>query len=201
MFGSRPQTIEMLNIRQFDPRDNMSNERDRTEAKLLDGVADLALAGDIQFVMDPEVRWEFAGLRDTYSPQKALKGATITLVHPPVNHSRLLVDGHFVTGADSLKVKLKEIHDLQERSLEALDHPRYVAIRRALGHVPGSKNSRNILADAFHLWCAEVGEADYFLTLDGRLINGVRGDRKLKLSTRLVWPSGLLSALATPEEA
>jgi hypothetical protein len=62
------------------------------------------------------------------------------------------------------------------------------------GAEQGNDVNRNQLLDAFHLWCAEHRDCDYFLSLDFKLAQMTANSRQ-KLRCRVVLPSELLAAL------
>jgi predicted nucleic acid-binding protein len=56
------------------------------------------------------------------------------------------------------------------------------------------KLNRNQLLDAFHIWCAEFNKCDYFLTLDFKLLNVVRKQKRHSL-VEIIKPSELVTKI------
>ncbi len=50
--------------------------------------------------------------------------------------------------------------------------------------------------DAFHLWCAEVGKMDFFLTMDKKFVNVIRQTKsKIELPCKPIFPTELLQRI------
>ncbi|MFO1300789.1 MAG: hypothetical protein U1F17_10475 [Burkholderiaceae bacterium] len=71
-------------------------------------------------------------------------------------------------------------------------------MRRSGALKTGSKRSRNLLADIFHVWTADESGADFLLTLDARLCRAVRGQPQLRLRVKVVQPSKLITEVPPP---
>ncbi len=83
--------------------------------------------------------------------------------------------------------------ELQFEFLSGLHHERFMELQKLTGaHQGQRKANRNQLLDAFHIWCAEHSDCDYFLTMDLKLIRMVSNNRKRNLRLKLVGPSELL---------
>lgn len=79
--------------------------------------------------------------------------------------------------------------------LHDLKHPRFLKFAKCAGAIHGSTFNYNQLADAYFLWCAEVNQVDYFLTLDGKLQRAIENSPTLKFKTKIVSATGLLHVL------
>ena len=53
----------------------------------------------------------------------------------------------------------------------------------------------NKKADAYHIWAAECAGTQFFVTVDEKLVNICRHQRKCEFRTRIVYPTDLLSEL------
>lgn len=164
----------------FDPTEELSNSRQRTEAQLLASLSDHAQAGRIAFVSAIETMVEVWGLRDAQRDTRHFCGTPVRLIESPIQHSRILISGW------------ARSRDLQLDFFGRIRHPRYEAFKRAFG--AGSPN-RNLLADLFFLWTAESAGIDYFLTMDERLIRAVKGQSQLRIGCKVALPSELLRDL------
>ena len=79
--------------------------------------------------------------------------------------------------------------------LSSLSNSRFLELQKATGAYQGDKpRNRNQLLDAFHFWCAEHNECDFFLTLDFKLIRVFSLSRTTS-TVRLIRPSELLTEL------
>lgn len=79
--------------------------------------------------------------------------------------------------------------------LDGLQHKRFVQIAKQVGAFQGTYKNYNQLADAYFLWCAELNNADYFLTLDFNLQKYVHKAPALEYIPRVVTPIELWSVL------
>lgn len=86
--------------------------------------------------------------------------------------------------------------DEQAEFLGRFAHPRFDELRKATGaNQRQSKSWRNMLLDAFHIWCAEHNKCSYFLTLDMKLIRSMQNSKFAAAEPKLVLPSELLDAV------
>lgn len=147
-------------------------------------LARLAKDGKICLAIHHEIRAELWRLRFRGRRTEPLFfGAPIENVQGPVKYSRILVDG---SG-----------RDWQYECLARIEHPRFKELQKWSGAFQGNDKplNRSQLLDAFHLWCAETANADYFLTQDESLIRTVTGRKPERIAVQLVTPFDLLSAL------
>ena len=169
----------------FNPNERISNPTLRHEAELLPMVAALGTAGTVEFVQTVESLYETWGLPSLDSESGRFYGAPIRLLKDiPFEYSRVFGGA----GIDGEKEQM--------RFLLGIKQPRFEALKRALGAFQGRDlpANRNQLLDAFHLWCAELAECTYFLTLDFKLQKVLRRS-KIETPVQVVHPSQLLQAI------
>jgi hypothetical protein len=88
----------------------------------------------------------------------------------------------------------------RERQMEFLariERERFKQLQRATGAYQGrgAKPNDNQMLDAYHIWYAEAAEADYFLTLDHKLLRSIQRHRSFPPKVTCLSPSGLFKAL------
>lgn len=153
------------------------------DAALLPILAHLAIQNRIELLWHLDGALEFAGLPKTDSPQGRLFGAPITWAKDPGPWGRT------IAGAG------KSMKEHQLDFLRSHRDPRFLALQVAVGVKAGSNHADNQLLDAWHLWCAERAEADYFLTCDYKLIRHLDGHRRTQPNVSVVTPRQLLADL------
>lgn len=79
--------------------------------------------------------------------------------------------------------------------LITIKHPRFLELAKYSGAIGAKRKRFRQLADAYWLWCAETNNANYFLTLDSKLINGLSTAKRLMYDPILIKPSRLLDVL------
>lgn len=186
-WGPREITVPVTSFEGFDATEGIENERMRDEARLLPYVAELASAGRLRLQTGIEAHQEFLGLREI-DGLGVFDAVPIEMIVSPLgrSHSRMMGGA----GLDARK--------LQREFFESIHAPRYLEMRKAFGVKIGSKRSRNLLADAFHVWAADESGADFLLTLDARLCRMVQGQPQLKLRVKVVQPSDLIAVVPPP---
>ncbi|WP_444940562.1 hypothetical protein ACJJI3_18825 [Microbulbifer sp. ZKSA004] len=85
----------------------------------------------------------------------------------------------------------KQFHNF----LHNLKHPRFLELAKFSGALQGKDANYNQLADAYFLWCAEINEADYFLTLDAKLERSINQAKSLVYKPNVISASQLLTEL------
>ncbi len=50
-------------------------------------------------------------------------------------------------------------------------------------------------ADAYHIWTAETSNIEFFVTLDKKLVNSARNQRRINFGTQITYPSDLKALL------
>ena len=185
-WGGRKQALPLHVPVIVDPNDRIDEASMlRAEVDLLPEVAGLAQRGLAIFLISFETQVELSGIPNLDSQTGYFYGAPRTIVQPPVRYSRILYGGP------------EEPMEAQYRFLRELDNDRFLELRRICGAQQGKEVNRNQLLDAFHLWCAEYHDCEYFLSLDFKLARMTAKARK-RPRCRVVRPSELLSALAVP---
>lgn len=179
-WGPTDVEVSISQFIEYDPTEELSNVRQRTEAQLLASLSDYAQAGRIAFVSSIETMVEVWGLRGSQQDARHFCGAPVSLIESPIQHSRILINGW------------QQWRDMQLDFFNGVRHPRYDAFKRAFGARP---TNRNLLADLFFLWTAESAQTDYFLTMDERLIRAAKGQAHLRIGCKVVTPSDLLRDL------
>jgi hypothetical protein len=163
----RPSTVKWgdqnvtMNVTQFVEvfPNARADSRLRAELQRLPFLAHLARTGKIRLATHTEVWWEFYGLPKTDDARGVFYGAPIERCSDPFPYGRIMAGG--TTG--------REI-DHQFEFLKGISQPRYNQLKIAVGVNAEAKGFKNQLLDAFHLLCAETSRADYFLTLDFKLL-------------------------------
>lgn len=156
--------------------------RERFEDTLsLRYVAALAKEQKIALLSHPEVTWELMGLPRSNGRGPRFYGAPIHKIKGPIQYERTLVD---FTG-----------HDYQLKFLTEFKHPRFLELQRVCGAFQGHDRPRhrNQLIDAFHLLCAESAGANYFLTLDNKLIRTLANQKTQKTNVICITPKLFLN--------
>jgi hypothetical protein len=158
-----------------------------TEVLLYPFFAYLAKRQQVKLITHHEVLAEFWGLPKTDDPRGRFYGAPIGMAPTPVPYSRV-VFGLGLRG---------EKRDWQFEFVRNLQHPRFLELRSAVGAQEVSRSFKNQLLDAFHIFCAENAQADYFLTTDMNLVSHVENHKRYPPLCKVVSPKGLLIQLAT----
>jgi hypothetical protein len=122
-------------------------------------IADLAKTGKVRLVTHAEVRMEFWGLPKTDDTRGLFHGAPVEWGPNPLEYGRVVAGWSAYQKTDPLMDCLKSISD-----------PRFLQLKAATGANSASKNYKNQLLDAFHIWSAEAASAKYFLTTDLKLV-------------------------------
>jgi hypothetical protein len=167
------------------PNETISNRELRAEAELVLPLADVGKSGRVRYVIQLETLFESWGIRNMDSATGKFYGAPYDTVEAPIQYGRVL---------SSAFAKPKR---MQFEFLTGIQSSRFKELQKITGAYQGEGNvNRNQLLDAFHLWCAEHNECNYFLTLDFKLIRVLRQKRKSPLQVKVVRPSELLEAVS-----
>ncbi len=111
-------------------------------------------------------------------------GAPYEIVDAPIEYSGVLIG----MGMDARQMQYDFLSSLNDR--------RFLKLQKMTGAFQGERRAnRNQLLDAFHLWCAEHNECEYFLTLDFSLIRVLRKNRRSQPLVQVVRPSELLERI------
>lgn len=109
-----------------------------------------------------------------------LNGVIIEYIEPPYYHARVL---------GGLGLSKQQLTNLRDSSFKNCKTSRFVEIKSALGN--------NKDADAYHIYSAEKAGVNYFLTLDKKLVNSVRSQKKVKFLVEILYPSELVKTIET----
>jgi hypothetical protein len=138
-------------------------------------LAELIRLGRFEPYINTEVDFEFAWLELISSELSFFHGVSLRKLLDPFSYSRIVASSYH-TG--------KELDELREHVFAADFDQRFNEIKQAAG---GNKN-----ADAFHILSAERAGVEYFVTVDRKLINSLRHQRRVQLGVKVVYPSELL---------
>lgn len=146
-------------------------------------VAAFAKEQKISLLCHDEVRIELMGLPRVAGAGPIFYGAPIRRVEDPFPYQRIAFDS--------------SRRDHQFEFFAGVNHPRFLQLQRVSGAYQGAQRPphRNQLIDAFHLLCAETSGAEFFLTLDDKLIRTVAHKRKHAPRVQLITPVRLLTTL------
>lgn len=181
-WGGREITITVHKTAVTHPIEGINNTELKREADLLPKIAELAHEGTIELIVQNETLVELWGLPRTAG--KLFFGAPLKKVQAPFEYSRVV----FAAFEDSEK--------LQYDFLAGIKDSRFIELQKACGAYQGTiAPPRNQLLDAFHIWCAETSESQYFLTCDMSLVRYVAKQKQHIPAARVVLPSLLLAEL------
>ena len=167
------------------PNEELANDELKNEARLLPRVAELSDEGRIELLVQQETLIELWGLPRSIDQRGLFYGAPIKKIAPPFEYGRIVFQAFADAGA------------LQYDFLSRISEGRFLELQKACGAYQGSNPpSPNQLRDAFHVWCAEAGGADFFLTYDLSLVRYVGRQKRYVPKVRVVKPSELLVELA-----
>jgi len=81
--------------------------------------------------------------------------------------------------------------------LSNIEDKRYKEICKFTGGFQGKGKpmNRNQALDAYHLWCAEYSQMDYFVTMDYKLIKIIINNKKADLELKIVNPKNLFQEI------
>lgn len=182
-WGGRTFTLPLHTPVVINPNDRLDeNSEINAEALLLPTVASLGKEGVVHFLISIETQVELSFVPNLDSRTGYFYNAPRTIVEPPMRYERILYGG------------IEDPKQAQCAFLKRLRDPRFLELRKMCGAEQGNHVNRNQLLDAFHLWCAEHHDCDYFLSLDFKLARMTANSRK-KLRCHVVRPSELLAAL------
>jgi hypothetical protein len=176
--------FDQYDLRNINPNDRINNRDLRAEVNLLPEIAAFARFGTVEFMMNIEVMSEFFGLPGSMEA-KGFYHVPITYTDPPIEYQRLIFGPN------------GESHDeMMTQFLEGINHKRFLQLQRACGAFQGQyRPNPNQLKDAYHVWCAEVANADYFLTCDLKLVRQISLHKQHAPKVKVVKPSQMLSLL------
>lgn len=169
---------------EVNPNETITNQDLKNEVQLLPELAELGKYGKVRYVIQMETLLESWGIPNMDSSSGRFYGSPCEKVDAPIQYGRVVFSGF----GDAQK--------MQYDFLCGIRSSRFLELQKMTGAYQGEgKINRNQLLDAFHLWCAEHNECDYFLTLDFKLIRVLQQNQKKKLKTTPVRPSELLQEI------
>jgi predicted nucleic acid-binding protein len=183
-WGGNPVLYELATE---DPTERVVGDELRSEIDLLPRVAELAIRGELELLWHVEALVEFLNIHLVpASGTSPFFEAKVARVEGPINYSRIIAGPFLGETAEELQLKF----------LEGLSHQRFRELQRACGVQKASRNYRNQLLDAFHLWTAEEAGATHLLTTDIKLTRVIRAHKVSPTRLRVVLPSELLQEIA-----
>jgi len=142
---------------------------------------ELARRGDFTICKESEMIWEIGFTTDLAEAKRRnalLAGIDMKKLDPPFQHSRIIG-----------RTKEEATANLQEMLDFSIAHYKRMAeIYRATG-ADGKK------ADAYHIWTAEAAGVDFFISLDKKLINSIRHQKRITIKTEVLYPAEVVSRL------
>lgn len=182
-WGGKNIDVTVHDFIEVNPNNLIPNDKLKVEAELLPRLAELGKLGAIEYVINNETEQESWGLPNMDSKTGRFYGAPIKTVKAPLEYSRTVAGG---------ETKSRE---RQYCFLSSIRHKRFLELQKMTGAYQGKQPlNHNQLLDAFHLWCAEHNNCEFFLTLDFKVIK-VLGLSPKKSTVQTVRPSQLLSLL------
>ncbi|WP_137157319.1 hypothetical protein [Rhizobium sp. FKL33] len=160
----------------------IKNEVQRRDALFLCMLAYAGISELLNFYFHRAVDLEAWGLPGMASPSGRFFGCPVHDVpdpHPP--RSRIISGGN----------KEPKEHSLD--FISSIKHPRFVELMKMTGAYQGKNRPLNLnqALDAYHIWCAESANIDYFLTMDYSLKRVVEHS-KTETSVKIVTPDQLI---------
>jgi hypothetical protein len=181
IWGGRIHDVMVHDFDEVNPNETITNQDLKKEAQLLPELAVLGKSGKVRYVIQMETLLESWGIPNMDSSSGRFYGSPYEPVDAPIQYGRVVFSG----GGNTQKMQFEFLCGIRSQS--------FFELQKMTGAYQGEgKINRNQLLDAFHLWCAEHNECDYFLTLDFKLIKVLQQNQKIKLKIRPVCPSELL---------
>lgn len=177
VWGANTLTLDVYRPATVLPNEKLA-DTSKTETKLLPQIAEMANRKQIEILLSHEVMFEFWHLPNTDGQGGRFYGAPITWVNAPIQYSRLL-------GKKEYTISF----------LKNINHNRFKQLQVACGAYQGENINENQLIDAFHIWCAEAANTDYFLTCEKKLINQILHHKKYPPKVKVILPSTLIKEI------
>lgn len=183
-WGDIVQEVTVHDFIEVDPNEKIQNQGLKDEAELLPKLAEFGKEGTVRYFIQVETLLESWGIPNMDSRTGKFYGAPVEQVEAPVKYGRVIL------GAN------QDAKEMQFNFLSGLNHKRFTELQKLTGAYQGpGKLNRNQLLDAFHIWCAEHNDCEFFLTLDFKLIKMVANSRSYISTVKLVRPSELLNTI------
>ena len=160
----------------------IKNETQKRDAVFLGMLAYAGFSGQLKFHIHREVDLETWGLPGMASASGRFFGCPIHEVADPIApQSRIIAGGP------------KKSREYVLDFLSGIQHPRYVELTKMTGAFQGQDKPLNLnqARDAYHIWCAECTNMNYFLAMDYKL-QKVVGAAKVKTPVAIKTPDQLL---------
>lgn len=148
------------------------------EIDSLPRLAELVRLGQFEPYINTELDFELAGSDSgglVTSELSFFHGISLRKVPDPFCYSRIVASSHHTS---------KELSELRDQVFATTFDQRFNEIKQAAN---GNKND-----DAFHILSAERAGIEYFVTLDRKLINSLRHNKRFQSGVKVVFPSELL---------
>ena len=167
----------------------------KTEVRLLPLIAFMARRRRLELLSQAEAMLELWGAPSSGDARGHFYGAPITHVPGPTRYGRVVLSGVPETLPPIATTKpMSQLRHRQITFMAGLKHPRLLQLRRACGADTTRGIDPSQLADAFHLWSAEVAGATHFLTGEKKLL-ALAGDSVLALACQPVSPLQLINTV------
>ncbi|QSZ56305.1 hypothetical protein [Rhizobium sp. ZX09] len=159
----------------------IKKDEQRRDALFLAMIAYAGISDFLSFHVHREVELETWGLPGMASPSGRFFGCPIQVVPDPIERQRVVAGGG---------------RTFKEHALDfvsAIAHPRYKELSKMTGAFQGNDRPLNLnqALDAYHIWCAESAQMDYFLTMDYSLMKVV-AKSKVGTPVTIITPEKLL---------
>ena len=163
----------------------IKNAIQRQDAMALAMLAYAGISGQVEFYIHREVEFEVMGLPAMTSPSGRFFGCPIKKVaDPQPPRVRIIAGGN----------KSHKEHSLD--FMCSIENPRFIELIKMTGAYQGKSKPLNLnqARDAYHIWCAENAQVDYFLTMDYKLKKVVE-QSKIKTAVKIVTPVQFLKVI------
>lgn len=183
-WGNQEIETEVNDIVFVNPNKLITNPKIKYEVEYLPLLAAAGKNHKAKYVSQFEADFESWGIPNMDSIDGRFYGSPISWIEAPIEYNRVFMSWQ------------EDGRDLQYDFLSGINNQRFIEIQKLTGAYQGKgKRNKNQLLDAFHLWCAEHAECDYFLTLDLKLIKMVSTNTKRSVNIKVVHPSELAEVL------
>ena len=192
-FAGRPVKSPVYEPRVLYPNEKYLEEDNRDQyidTLMLPILAAFARKQSISLLTHLEVEFESWGLPRMRSLKGRFYGTPIEFTSGPFEYSRVVLNARDAT-------------DYQYDFLRKVDHKRFLELQRGCGAFQGDDKPphRNQLLDAWHLLCAESAKANYFLTLDRKLLRVLSTTARYEPRLAVITPLNLVSVLVEDNPA
>jgi hypothetical protein len=182
-WGGRVHEVTVHDFVRVNPNDSIDNPELKAETELLPTLAEAGKRGEVKYVIQMETLFESWGIPKMDSETGKFYGTPLEDVEAPIKYKRVLLGFN------------RDGREMQFSFLSSIRNARFLELQKMTGAYQGSgKLNRNQLLDAFHIWCAEFNKCDYFLTLDFKLLNVVRKQKRHSL-VEIIKPSELVTKI------